>query len=268
MAKITVDDDLWALVEPLLPQHAKNPIGGRPWADDRSALSTIIFVLRTGCQWQAVRRDLFPVSGSTAWRRLRDWQRLGVWSALFEVLLANLHGAGKIDWSRASVDSSTVQAKGRGEKTGPSPVDRGRPGSKHHIIVDRCGTPLAPPMLTPANTSDSPTLPQMLDRIRPVRGRRGRPRRRPRKLHADKGYDARSNRLACRRRRVIARIARRGVESKTRLGKHRWVVERTWAWLHSFRRLLVRYDRLAMVHQAFLTLAACLVCWNVMQRPL
>jgi len=99
----------------------------------------------------------------------------------------------------------------------------------------------------------------------PHRGR-GRPRRRPRKLHADKGYDYPRCRAACRKRGIIPRIARRGIESSERLGRYRWVVERSLSWLNRFRRLKVRYERRADMHQAFLTLGCSLICLNAL-RP-
>jgi IS5 family transposase len=97
-------------------------------------------------------------------------------------------------------------------------------------------------------------------------GKRGRPRRRPDKLHADKGYDFRRCRQDCRRRGIKARIARRGVDSSQRLGRHRWVVERTHAWLARLRRLTVRYERREDVHLAFVTLGCALVCMNQIRR--
>ena len=101
----------------------------------------------------------------------------------------------------------------------------------------------------------------------PVRsGRRGRPRRHPAKLHADKAYDHRRNRRECRERGIRPRIARRGIEISERLGRHRWVVERTLAWLNRFRRLTVRYERRADIHLAFTTLACALVCLNQIRR--
>ena len=100
----------------------------------------------------------------------------------------------------------------------------------------------------------------------PVRGRRGRPRRRPDKLHADKGYDHRFCRRACRARGIIPRIARRGIEDSTRLGRHRWKVERTLAWMARFRRLAVRYERRADIHLAFTTLAAAIICISQIAR--
>jgi transposase len=121
--------------------------------------------------------------------------------------------------------------------------------------------------VTAANVHDSRMLDVMLDAVVPVRtGRRGRPRRRPAKLHADKGYDYRRCRDACVRRGIQPRIARKGIEAKNTLGRHRWVVERTLAWLARYRRLTIRYERLAELHAAFLDLACALICWNCVRR--
>jgi IS5 family transposase len=109
----------------------------------------------------------------------------------------------------------------------------------------------------------------MLDAIPPLRQphhRRGRPRHRPLKLHADKGYDYARCRIACRKRGIVPRIARRGVESRERLGRHRWGVERTLAWLNRYRRLTVRYERRADFHQAFLSPGCSLICWQTLNR--
>ena len=106
----------------------------------------------------------------------------------------------------------------------------------------------------------------MLDKIRPIHGRRGRPRFRPDKLHADKAYDHVFCRAGCQIRGVIPRIARRGIESAERLGRHRWVVERSFAWLHTSRRLATRYERRADIHRAFLHLGAALICFNSVAR--
>ena len=111
---------------------------------------------------------------------------------------------------------------------GPNPTDRGKAGTKRHIVVDRAGTPLAC-ILSGANRNDHLVLEAALDAIPPIRRPRGRPRRRPDKLHADKAYDYPASRRACRRRHIMARIARRGIDSSQRLGRHRWVVERTLA---------------------------------------
>ncbi len=149
----------------------------------------------------------------------------------------------------------------RGLHTGPNPTDRGKPGCKHHIAVDRQGIPLAA-TLSAANVHDSQMMEQTIDAIHPVAGRPGRPRHRPAKAHLDKGYDSRRCRAALRQRGIISRIARRGVESKERLGQHRWVVERTFAWLHAFRRLRIRYEQNHDHHLAMLKLACALICWR------
>lgn len=121
--------------------------------------------------------------------------------------------------------------------------------------------------MSAANRNDSKLLAPMLDAVVPVSsGRPGRPRRRPAKLHADKGYDHAFCRRACWERGIVPCIARRGIESSQRLGRHRWVVERTFAWLARFRRLTVRYERRTDIHTAFLTLGCALICWQQLRR--
>lgn len=105
-----------------------------------------------------------------------------------------------------------------------------------------------------------------LDVIRPVRQRRGRPRKRPTKLHADKGYDFTRCRRDLRAHGIEPRIARRGIESGQRLGRHRWVVERTFAWINQFRRLVVRYERHVDLYRAFLAIAATIICFRALQQ--
>lgn len=109
-------------------------------------------------------------------------------------------------------------------------------------------------------------LEEVVDAVPAVRQVWGRPRKRPAKLHADKGYDSRRCRRALTRRGIRPRIARRGVESRERLGRHRWVVERTLAWFGQFRRLATRYERRADIHLAFTTLAAALIAWRFVER--
>ena len=106
----------------------------------------------------------------------------------------------------------------------------------------------------------------MLDAVRPIRQCRGRPRRRPVKLHADKAYDHAACRRACRDRKIVPRIARRGLDSSERLGRYRWVVERTLAWFARFRRLAVRYERRADICEAFHHLAAAAICARFVER--
>jgi transposase len=115
MAKPILPDALWGRIRFLLPDASPRPKGGRPPVGDRAALTGILFVLKTGMGWEHLPKEMGCGSGMTCWRRLRDWQRAGVWSRLHQVLLDELGRDDKVDWSRVSVDGSSVRAKG-GEK--------------------------------------------------------------------------------------------------------------------------------------------------------
>ena len=106
-----VPDVPWEAIEPLLPEEPAKPKGGRPRVPDRAALGGIVFVLRTGCPWRLLPQALGCGSGSTCWRRLRDWQEAGVWKRWHETLLNWLGDEAAIDGSRASLDSLSVRAK-------------------------------------------------------------------------------------------------------------------------------------------------------------
>ena len=262
MAAPLVPDRIWAIVEPLLPPEPPKPKGGRPRVPARQVLGGILFVLRSGIPWQMLPREMGSGSGMTCWRRLRDWQAAGVWGRLHHELLNRLYDAGQIDWSRASVDSSSIAAPYGGDHTGPNPTDRGKAGTKRHVVVDRSGIPLAV-LITAANVHDSKAFELLLGSIPPIRrSRAGRPRVRPQKVHADKAYDIARCRDYLQSRGIGCRIARKGVESSARLGRHRWVVERTLAWMNRFRRLAIRYERRADVHLALVILACSLICAN------
>ena len=156
-----------------------------------------------------------------------------------------------------------------GKLTGPNPTDRGKPGSKYHLLVDRHGIPLAGDV-SAANTHDSLLLESLVDAVPAIKGpqgRPGRPRKRPTKLHCDKGYDYPRCRQALRRRGVTPRIARRDVEDSRRLGRHRWVIERSLAWLVGYRRLQVRYERRADLLLGLVYLACALICLKRTFRP-
>jgi transposase len=149
--------------------------------------------------------------------------------------------------------------------TGPSPVDRGKPGSKIHVLSERQGLPLSV-AVSAANTNDSFALKPLVMAIPAIRSRRGPRRRKPDKLHADKAYDHADLRHWVRDQGIRVRIARKGIESTTKLGKHRWVIERTMAWLTGYRRLTLRYERKATHFCAFLTLGATLTCFKKLTR--
>jgi transposase len=112
MAKELVTDELWEVVEPLLPDEPPKPKGGRPRIDDRAALTGILFVLKSGIPWEMLPQEMGCGSGMTCWRRLKEWNDAGVWERLHHKLLDRLGKADEIDWQRASLDSASVPAPG------------------------------------------------------------------------------------------------------------------------------------------------------------
>ncbi|MFJ6251806.1 MULTISPECIES: IS5 family transposase [unclassified Streptomyces] len=257
-----VDDELWAVIEPLLPRverQARHP--GRKRHPDRLVFQGILFVLHTGIAWEHLPQELGFGSGMTCWRRLVEWTGAGVWPRLHKTLLARLRGADALDFSRAVVDGSHIRAFKRGSKTGRSPVDWGRNGSKHHLITDATGIPLAA-TLTGGNRNDVTQFISLLQAVPPVRGKRGRPRRRPDTVLGDRGYDHDKYRRLAWALGVKPVIVRRGVPHGSGPGTNRWVVERTFAHLHRFRRLRIRWEVRDDIHEAFLSLACSLICWR------
>src|SRR6478609_8476852 len=119
MGKLLVPDELWELIEPILPKHEPSPKGGKPRTPDRVCLTGILFVLKTGIPWEAFPQEL-GCCGMTLWNRLDEWRKAGVWQALHELLLAKLRAAGEIDFSRVVVDSASVRAVHGGKKRAPA----------------------------------------------------------------------------------------------------------------------------------------------------
>jgi transposase len=241
--------------------HRKFHRPGRKRLDDRKVLSGILFVLYTGIPWEFLPQELGYGSGMTCWRRLRDWHNAGVWQRLHELLLTELRAAGLLDFSRAAIDSSHLRAMKGGPKTGPSPVDRAKPGSKHHVLTEAHRIPLVA-SLTGGNRNDVTQLIPLITAIPHVKGRRGRPVHRPEALYADRGYDHDKYRRQIRTLGIRPVIARRGTGHGSGLGVHRWVVEGVIALLHWFRRLRIRWEIRNDIHEAFLTLGCAIICWR------
>lgn len=130
-------------------------------------------------------------------------------------------------------------------------------------MTDANGVPLAA-LTSAANRNEVTMLLPLLAAVPPVRGRRGRPRRKPREIYADRAYRSRAHRKTLAARGITLRVAPPGAPHGSGLGKKRWVVERTFAWLHQFKRLRTRYERRADLHQAFLTLGCCVICTRML----
>ncbi|MEV5153714.1 IS5 family transposase [Streptomyces werraensis] len=261
MVERLVPDELRTLFRRVLPptEVIRPQGGGERRAGNRECLAAITFVATSGYTW----RQLPPVFGPawpTVYRRFAQWSRDRVWARLHRVVLDELGARGELDWSRCAIDSVSVRRQ-RGPLTGPNPTDRGKSGSKIHLITDWNGLPLSLG-ISGTNVHDSLSLEPLVRGISPIRSRRGPSRRRLAKLHADKSYDYDHLRTWLRERRIRHRIAPKGIESFTRLGRHRWVLERTVSWLAACRRLHHRYERRAEHFLAFVCIAAALISYR------
>jgi transposase len=262
MANARMPEEFYREVEPHLPpEQPVGPKGGRPRVSHRAVMKVIWFVLTTGCRWEDVPLEL-GCSGRTGQRRLQEWEEMGIWDRLHVHLLKLLRRAGELEHETAVIDGVLVRAFGGGEATGPSPVDRRKSGSKHTVMVDRNGVPLAI-RTAAANASDhTQILPTLLDFPR-VGGKPGRPKELPEEVYADRGYDSDDTRALLAWLGIEPHIARRNTEHGSGLGRVRWVVERTIGWLKGLRRMRVRYDRLQIIQNAWNTLAAAVISFRV-----
>lgn len=271
-----VSDELWERVRPLIPERPAHPKGGRPAADDRQMFAAIVYVLRTGIQWNALPRELG--ASSTVYDRFRFWEALGFFQRLWQAELQHYDELVGIAWDWQSVDSSTVKAPFAQAAVGPAPTDHGKQGTKRSVLCDRRGLPLAL-SIEGANRHESkllfPTLDALgLDRPEPTVAA-------PQNVCLDAAYDYDS---------IYGEVYERGYEPHVRLNPHyhkwyqpsqdtanslepsktprRWVVERLFSWLNRWRRLLVRWEKLGETYQAFLHLACGLTCFQYTSQGL
>ncbi|MFD5013667.1 IS5 family transposase [Streptomyces chartreusis] len=254
-----VPDDLWEPFQQVVLEAPSRPQGGG-WRrhGGHEVLAAIVFVATSGCSGGSCpqRRSGRPVRRATA-----EWTKARVWAKLHRLVPDELGSRGELDWSRCAIDSVNMRALNRGYLTGPNPVDRGKYGSKIHLITKRTGLPL-PVGISGANVHDSQALTPPVQGIPPIRSRRGPRRRKPGKLHDDKGHDYRHLRQWLSQRGIQHRITRKGRRDLTRLGRHRWTIERTMARLAGCRRLHRRYERKAEPFLAFTSLACTLICYR------
>jgi transposase len=260
-----VDDELWALIEPLLPPWPERSPGattggGSALPPGHPVRSLQRHSLATPAPGAGVRlgADLLappgPVAESRSLRPAAPGPARGAERGWRTRLVTCVRG--RLSHPREK----------RGADTGPSPVDRRKTGSKHHLICDGRGTPLKV-ITTAANVNDVTQTLALVDGIPPVAGRPGRPRRRPEALLGDKGYDSNTHRDELRRRQILPIISRKGSPNIKGMGKLRYVVEQTFALLHHFKRLAVRWERRTELHDAFVSLACSLICWRRLRKP-
>jgi transposase len=260
-------DELWQAFEAHLPPRPRdhNPKGGRPRADDKACLRGILYVLREGCRWQKLPSGALNCpSGSTCWRRFRDWTEAGVWSDTHEQLLDLLSDEGVLNLERIIVDSASVRAERGGKHTGRSPVDRGKKGCKRHVLTDAEGVPLVI-QTGPANQRDDAKVEDLLEAF-PVLtdGKTGEVHVQPKALMGDRGYGFAHIIAIVVLFGILSQLSPRGKDKPhgSGLGEQRYVVERTMSWWTHFRRINLCYERKGEHFQAFHELAACIICAN------
>ena len=244
-------DEQWAFIQPLLPPPART---GRPRANDRRTIEGILFILITGCRWQDMPHEYG--APTTVWRRLKRWGKEGVWERIWHAALSALDQRGQLDWSMSFLDGSFAPAKRGGEKVG---VTKKGKGTTWMLVVDGNGLPLG--FHLDSAKVEVKLAEQTLDTIRAARPR-SRPKRRPQTLVADRGYDRGAFREALRRRGIGMRIPpkRRPVMARKEVYRQRYKVERSFAWLGNFRRLLIRWESFFAVYRSFFAVAVMLLC--------
>jgi transposase len=223
-------------------QPARGP--GHPPAATVRVLATLRRFLREGTPWRSLTATPDQASGSTLRRCLARWSETGLLAKVHALLAAMLRGHPDL-----ILDTCSVRAKRGGDLTGPNPTDRGKRGTKYHIATDGNGVPIAC-LATAANVNDTLVFERLFLAAFAVMAR-------IRTVFADKGYDAEHHRDLCRAFRAEPSIHKRGQPRGSGLGRHRWPVERSNAWILENRRLALRYDRLGFIIQSLLQ-SACI----------
>ncbi len=268
-----LSDALWERAQPLLPPHNPRLKGGRPPREDRQMLGAILYVLRTGIQWNALPRALG--ASTTVYDRFRAWERDGFFARLWATGLAEFDELVGIDWEWLSLDGVMTKAPfGRAataeaEGIGRNPTDRGKQGTKRSTLSEGHGLPLAV-VIAGANRTDMKLVAATLDAL--VTERPTPTPTQPQGVCLDKGYDYDAVRDQLDARGYTPHIRPIGEDSvfarslEPTTTPRRWVVERLHSWLHRSRRLLVRWEKLKVTYQAFVHLACALLCFQQCDR--
>jgi transposase len=260
-----ISDQLWAVSQPLVPVHV-NPHrfgGGRPRVPDRICADAIFYVLRTGCQWQALdQTELCP--HSTAHDRFQTWVEAGVFLQLARAGVERFDELQGIEWDWLAMDGAVTKAPLGGRKTRPNPTDRGKSGVQRSVLTDGQGVPIGL-VVGGANRHD-------MKLVRPTRESLvvacpAPTDDQPQGMCLDKGYDYPEVRDILQEFGFTAHIRRRGAEAKAiqreaGFKARRWVVERAHSWMNRFRRLLIRWDKKPENYLAFLHFACGLIAFR------
>lgn len=267
-----LSDSFWLRINPLLPKpksrlrgrgkNRKN-IGGRPPADRRQVMAGILYVLRTGCQWNAAPREFG--SGKTLHRYFQRWSRAGVFKRMWRAGLEEYDEVIGLEWKWQAADGAITKAPLGGQATGKSPVDRAKLGTKRSLLVEAKGLPLAIEV-GPANRHEVKMLAATLDGIVVERPEPSEQQRQ--NLCLDKGYSGEPVQQEGKARGYEVHVPDKANAKKKRKRKggrrkaRRWVVEVTHSWLNRFRRLLVRWEKKKGNYLSMLYFACAIICWR------
>jgi len=271
MAKIKsweVSDSFWERVEPLIPKpqrdpnltYKRKPGGGRKPMLPRRIFEAIVYVLRTGCQWKALPKEIYG-SPSAIHAHFMRWMEAGFFLALWRAGLAEYDEMEGIAWSWQSIDGAMVKAPLAQEAVGRNPTDRGKKGTKRHLLVDGRGVPLSL-VVTGANRHDVTQLELVLVEIVIER-----PKDIEQHLCADKAYDGNPAKQIIVSHEYIPHVKARGEEIQEKSNNpawkaRRWVVEVSHSWFNRFRKILVRYEKRADTYTALLHMAAAIIAFR------
>jgi putative transposase len=250
-----VSDEFWERVRPLIPPAPSHAKGGRPRLSDRQAFEAIVYVLRTGIQWNALPKE--AGASSTVHDRFQQWERAGLFQALWQAQLQEYDELAGIEWEWQSVDGVMTKAPFGHAATGANPTDRGKQGTKRSLLTDGAGIPLAL-IVDGANRHDVRLLSATLDGL--VISRPEPTPEQPQHVCLDAAYDSTPVYQELLARHYQPHVRSRGEEKGEKATipgyrARRWVVERTHSWLNRSRRLLVRWEKKGENYLAFLHLA-------------
>ena len=240
-----IPDVLWERIESLPPPRPGHRFGGHnPRVDDRRAMDAIFFVLRTGCQWNALNATGI-CSSSSAHRRFQEWTAAGVFVTLRATGLQEYDELKGLDWDWLAMDGAMTKAPLGGERVGRNPTDRGKLGTKRSLLTEANGIPVGL-AVEGANRHDKKVAEATLESI-PVDRPEPTPER-PQGMCLDKGYDYDDTRELVAEFGFTAHVRARGEEAKALMKEagfkaRRWVVERTHSWMNRFRRVLIRWEK-------------------------
>lgn len=260
-----ISDALWAVLQPLLPVHLNTHRfgGGRPRIPDRLCADAVFYVLRTGCQWQALDQTEL-CAHSTAHDRYQQWVNAGVFLRLWQAGVAQFDELKGLDWVWLSMDGAITKAPLGGDDTGPNPTDRAKSGVKRSLLTEGHGVPLGL-AVEGANRHDMKMVRQTIASL--VVERPEPTLEHPQGVCLDKGYDYQEVRDILVEFGFTAHIRSRGEEAKALKQEagtraRRWVVERTHSWMNRFRRILIRWEKKPENYLGFLHFACALIAFR------